>query len=139
MNRKSIIGFIAVTFLLCACGGYSDKATAPAITEDGSSNSVYHLKQNMVKHDDETGIDYVSNIIVIYITSDEEDTEAHHAEIEEMFDCKVVGSIPSIRQYQLEVEPFDDYRTMEEFCKSIEELEYVKTAYPDLAIKIETN
>ncbi len=50
-----------------------------------------------------------------------------------------VGGIPDIHRYQLRVEPFDDYREMKAFCKTMEEVDYIRSAYPDLAFIADLN
>jgi RNA polymerase subunit RPABC4/transcription elongation factor Spt4 len=114
--------------------GIDEHEAEIGITEDGSQNVVYELKPEYVRQDEKTGINYVSNIIIVNFTkgTSQESIQV----IADMIDGKIVGSIPSIYQYQIEVAE-GSYDELLELCKTIETQECVRSAYPDLAVQLE--
>lgn len=106
------------------------------ITGSEGKNKIFTLKPEMVKRDKKTGISYVSNIIIVYCN--EEPTDEELRKLEEISDGTIVGSIPSIYQYQIEV-PSQSYEAQKTKCELIESEEFVRIAYPELAAEIEEN
>ena len=101
--------------------------------KDNAVNKPYTLDQNAVQHDEETGVNYVNNIIIIYFEDDV--TEARKNEIIQSIGGKIVGSFNSINQYQVEVIA----RSLVELDALAEQLmgyEEIWQAHSDIAKKI---
>lgn len=77
----------------------------------------YQPSESAIVEDNATGIDYVNNIIIIYV--DFETTDERVDEIAKSIDGKVVGMIRTLAQYQIMIEP----RTLEELEELAEKLE----------------
>lgn len=148
-KKGRVIRFLFLLFVLCllallyksaryylglSFAGNGQNEYEVSITEAGSNNTIYELKPEYVQQDDSTGIYYVSNIIIMNCKKDVSEQEVQS--IIDSIEGKIVGSIPSIHQYQIEVAS-DSYEGLKKLCQVLEAYEKVRSAYPDLAVQLE--
>lgn len=94
------------------------------------SNTIYQLDVSAIKYDEYNGVNYVSNMIIIFLTKDATDENLNS--LLEDLDGEIAGSLPEIRQYQIKISS-RDYLELNNICKKLEQLDFVEMAYIDLA------
>ena len=101
-----------------------------------SEGTAYNLNEENIKHDEDTGIDYVDNIIIIFFVEDYNVEDV--AQVVEYLNGEVVGSVPELDQYQIKIHS-KDYQELLKICDELSELNYVEDAFVDLVIKLDDN
>ena len=127
MNKND--GFFFILFLLLTVGIFYYTYKLPEET-------AYDLNEGNIKHDENTGIDYIDNIIIIYFVEDYNVEDV--AQVVEYLDGEVVGSIPALDQYQIKIHS-KDYQELLKICDELSELNYVEDAFVDQVIKLDDN
>ena len=97
---------------------------------------IYELDQASVKYDEDADIHYVNNMIIAFFSP-----SASKGDIDEVvtyLSGQVVGSIPAINQYQIQV-PECSYSELNILCSEIEGFECVESASIDEAVKLREN
>ena len=78
---------------------------------ESDAGNIYVASAEDIAHDDETGLDYVSNIIIVYLNNNTDKTIIKN--VADSVDGKVVGSIEAINMYQIYVDA-PDYKDLNE-------------------------
>lgn len=140
-NKNLIIGIISLTvFVLCAaliityCTRSWPFNNGIAKSSGLETGTIYDLNEDNIVHDEKTGIDYVNNIIVIYCKDGTTSKEVK--DIAKLVNGKIVGSMPDIDQYQIEI-PASSYEELNAYCTKLETNENIDFAGIDTAIKLE--
>lgn len=97
-------------------------------------SEIYKFDVDHIRLDNEVGIHYIDNVIIVFFEDDA--TEKQKCDVVESVQGNVVGQIPMINQYQIEIEPCE-YDELEHLCNVVESFECVKWAEIDLAIQID--
>ena len=127
MNKND--GFFFILFLLLTVGIFYYTYKLP-------EGTAYDLNEENIKHDENTGIDYIDNIIIIYFVEDYNVEDV--AQVVEYLDGEVVGSIPALDQYQIKIHS-KDYQELLKICDELSELNYVEDAFVNQVIKLDDN
>lgn len=110
----------------------AEETTDTAQSADSSNredpDQCYTPKAENIVFDEETGWGYVNNMVIVYV-EDDTDREAVEALAEEI-DGEIIGSIPQLNEYQLEVTAAEE-EELEALCEQLEENEIVVDARID--------
>lgn len=101
---------------------------------ESDAGSIYVASAEDIAHDDETGLDYVSNIIIVYLNNNTDKTIIKN--VADSVGGKVVGSIEAINMYQIYVDA-PDYKDLNELCSKLQENDAVRIAAVDAATQME--
>ena len=101
---------------------------------ESDAGSIYVAGAEDIAHDDETGLDYVSNIIIVYLNNNTDKTIIKN--VADSVDGKVVGSIEAINMYQIYVDA-PDYKALNELCSKLQENDAVRVATIDVEAQID--
>jgi hypothetical protein len=108
----------------------------PVAVAEPSVGTTYELGSDNVQYDEETGVTYVNNIIIVFFSDD--CTDEDKRELIDEINGEVVGEIPVIRQCQIRVSE----RTLDELtdlCTKIEDYPFVETATFDQAFELKAD
>lgn len=95
--------------------------------------TVYELKEDKIVFDKEMDIHYVNNIVILFFT--DAAGEDQIAQVISSIDGKVVGSIPILKQYQVEI-PEKTCPELVALCNQLEESDLVLSASIDQAFQL---
>ncbi len=108
----------------------------PEVSDVKSEDTLYEFDEANVSLDEETGIEYVNNILIIFFTDD-----ANEADVQSVVDSlkgKIVGRIPLFNQYQVEVGK-KSFSELNNLCNELEKSDKVEYASADIALRIQTD
>lgn len=111
----SILLIVAVSLLFVSCS----KKTSSV---NNSSNYDYELSEEHIVTDDETGLQYVNNILIVYFKDSASDSDV--SSVVSDVNGKIVGQYSESNQIQIEV-PVKDMSELESLCDSLMERDYV--------------
>lgn len=100
------------------------------ITINYDAGSVYTLDESHIKTDEETGITYIDNIIIIIFNNDVSDNRIH--EIISSINGEIVGSLNAINQYQVQIDRME-LADLESLQDELEEYEEIRVTMYDTA------
>lgn len=153
-KRKRHVFLIIVCLLLTGCMGFLilkyyfnvgiriPKDVEISETTDSESDNtvepgtVYELKAEAVKLDEETGVHYVNDIILVFFKDSATDEDVDS--VVKYLSGSVVGEIPAIKQYQIRIAAHS-YDELLEICDKVSEFEYVERASIDIAMQLYEN
>lgn len=111
VNRIILLLLITVLILsLAACGSSSD---SPAVS---SKDYNYKLEDSDIRTDSESGISYVSNMVIVYFS--ENASQQVIDDVIRDLNGEVVGHLSLVNQYQIRVET-STLEELEELCQRI--------------------
>ena len=97
-----IVLFIILCVLIVAILRSKSKNNSERGTEESVETELYQPKEkNIVVDEENSGIGYVNNMVIIVFNDDAEKSEINH--VIDSIDGRVVGRIESIKQYQVEI------------------------------------
>ena len=106
-------------------GGDVSQETADA---GNSLEECYTPKQENIIYDEETGSGYVNNMVIVYV---QDGTAPEKVDaLAEAVNGEVIGSIPELNEYQIQVEAAEEEQ-LEELCTRLEADEIVTDARVD--------
>lgn len=111
----SILLIVSVSLLFVSCS----KKTSSV---NNSSNYDYELSEEHIVTDDETGLQYVNNILIVYFKDSASDSDV--SSVVSDVNGKIVGQYSESNQIQIEV-PVKDMSELESLCDSLMERDYV--------------
>lgn len=103
------------------------------VNPDVVPGTTYNLDPESVKTDEESGIMYVDNIIILFMEATA--TEADVTDVVKKVEGKIVGSIPVINQYQVRIANHS-YQELQTICSELNALETVKSANFDPVVSL---
>lgn len=106
------------------------------VVDSDSDANLYIPTEDSIRVDDETGTVYVSNMVLIFFKSDTEQAEID--KVVKSVNGVVVGTIPIIDQYQVQIEAhsLDELKTI---CENLKKFDSVFDAIYDTAFEIDSN
>ena len=116
--------------------GEADDDLPPQSTVEFSSGaSIYILDQDAVETDEETGINYVNNILLLFFEKGTTDEEVQR--VVDSVNGTIVGALPFIDQYQVKIGAHS-LPELRQICEELKENESVFEASYDLAVERST-
>ena len=116
------------------------KTSAPdkhdtSIPETNMGNIVYYQtsSENVVT-DNETGIMFVNNELLVYGTSDS--LEFDVARTIESYGGKIVGKIPVVKEYQVQLPGTSSYSELEAMAQKLEQEDCIEKVFTNLAMSV---
>lgn len=106
------------------------------VNTDIMPGTTYELNNESVQYDENTGINYVDDIIIVFLRDDA--TDENISELLEYISGEIVGKIPVINQYQIRVSE-RTYEELIQLCADVSKYEYVEDACIDQALQLEHN
>lgn len=109
----------------------------PSIEAEGCDTSVsdcYIPQQENIIYDEDSGTEYVNNIILIFFHPDASEEEI--SEVIRSIDGEQIGKISGINQYQVEIAP-RTIEALEELCEQVTKMDPVKFAIIDNVVSAE--
>lgn len=94
----------------------------------------YELNTENIKNDEDTGIDYIDNIVIVYFTEEYTDDDVN--KVVDYLKGEVVGSIPALDQYQIKIQACT-YQELLALCDELLQFDFVDDAFVDQAIKMD--
>lgn len=107
-----------------------NKNTGSDLTSD--EDIIYTLNENAIKFDEENGINYVNNMVIIFFNENTDSKEI--ARIVSSIDGKIVGQLPFIDQYQVEI-PERSLSGLQSVCDQLTKESSVMYASCDILIE----
>lgn len=104
------------------------------VTSVSESGTIYTLDQQSVKYDEETGINYVDDMVILFFYSDTSEDDINRTV--DGIQGEIVASMPVIDQYQVRVSP-RSFEELTKLCDELGKLDCVEEAYIDHAIKLD--
>lgn len=98
--------------------------------------TVYRPDDNHVKHDEDTGVNYVNNIVIVHFVDEASEDDVKN--IVKEIDGEIVSSIPMFNEYQIRIGE-KSYKELVDLCETLESKEYVEFASIDIAIQLSTD
>lgn len=137
-NKAFIIGAIAlgVVLLIGTTIGILSYAGKNSLKTYSGENTLYTFDEKAVAQDEKSGTYYINNMVLVFFEegTPESDVEQIVADI----NGKIVGKLPVIDQYQVEVKT-SSLEELEEICSQLKENDCVVEAIYDTAFEPDDN
>ena len=137
-SKKGLPVLIGVLVLALVIGGVAiwQGSAETAVTIDPEMGWYHPKEQNIVYYDESQSYGYVNNMVLVYFMSDATDEQI--MEVVDSVEGEVVGVLPGIRQYQIEIAARSE-EELEALRLELLRFDAVKNVVIDYVFAMETN
>ena len=135
-SKKGLPVLIVILALIIGAAAWFviPKLRVPTIEFDLDMGWYTPRQEDIVYHDDSKTFGYVRNMILVFFTKDATDEQI--MEVIESVDGELLGILPGVRQYQIQV-PAGTEEELEQLRKQLMEFDVVKNAVIDYVATVE--